>query len=256
MKWTEEQHKAASKRAKARWDDPEYRAKNKGHTGSKHTDESKAKIGAAAERREFSGESKAKMSAAQVELWRDPKVRAKRIEGLLNQEYSPERVEKSIGRRTELYWADPERQARRKAAMQKLTQDPAYQEKMRQATKKAYAEGKMNNRTYSELELLIAPILESIGYRHTGDGGFFVRGEDATRCPDFKRRGKKQVLELFGDYWHLDDDPEETVAWYKEAGFACEVVWESDLPSFLHQYDPSIDVTWSRKQLRHYLRQV
>ena len=114
----------------------------------------------------------------------------------------------------------------------------------------------MNNRTYSELELLIAPILESIGYRHTGDGGFFVRGEDATRCPDFKRRGKKQVLELFGDYWHLDDDPEETVAWYKEAGFACEVVWESDLPSFLHQYDPSIDVTWSRKQLRHYLRQV
>ena len=68
-------------------------------------------------------------------------------------------------------------------------------------------------------------------WKYTGDGTFWVEG----RNPDFTNvNGKKQVIEVFGAYWH---DPsyfphrptdEELVAHYKRYGFECIVFWEYD----------------------------
>lgn len=263
-KWTDERRKAASDRAKARWaNDPKLREKVLAARQSEEwrTKVSKPrrpgtgeKISKALTGRKLSAEHRESIGKSKMGISMHPNTAKALKKANTGHKHSEESKRLMSERKSELYWADPERQARRKTAMQKLTQDPAYQEKMRQVTKRAYAEGRRSTATFSELELLIAPILETVGYRHTGDGGFFVTGSDVTRCPDFKRRGKKQVLELFGDYWHLGDDPEVTVAWYKEAGYDCVVVWESDLPAFLRQYDPEVNPAWSRKQLRHYLR--
>jgi len=65
-------------------------------------------------------------------------------------------------------------------------------------------------------------------------GGEVVVGE---LIPDFINiNGKKEVLELFGNYWH---DPETTTDWrrtelgrimhYNCYGFRCLVIWENDL---------------------------
>jgi G:T-mismatch repair DNA endonuclease (very short patch repair protein) len=41
--------------------------------------------------------------------------------------------------------------------------------------------------------------------------------------------GKKKVIELFGNYWHRNDNPEERISKFKEYGFDCLVIWEHQL---------------------------
>ena len=69
-------------------------------------------------------------------------------------------------------------------------------------------------------------------WKYVGNGQMWVDG----RNPDFTNvNGKKQVIELFGIYWH---DPilfpkrpteEELVAHYGRFGFDCIVIWEYDI---------------------------
>lgn len=37
------------------------------------------------------------------------------------------------------------------------------------------------------------------------------------------------MIELYGDYWHDGDDPEELISQYKDIGFDCLVLWESEV---------------------------
>lgn len=56
----------------------------------------------------------------------------------------------------------------------------------------------------------------------------------AGMVPDFLNETKKQVIELFGDYYHNTiyfdgKSEEETIRLYREEGRDCVVVWESDV---------------------------
>ncbi len=48
------------------------------------------------------------------------------------------------------------------------------------------------------------------------------------RCPDFWD-GNSRVIEVFGDYWHRDDDPQAWIDHYAAHGYKCLVVWESEV---------------------------
>ena len=41
--------------------------------------------------------------------------------------------------------------------------------------------------------------------------------------------GNRKLIELFGDYWHQGDDPQERIAHFEKYGFQCLVIWESEL---------------------------
>ena len=67
------------------------------------------------------------------------------------------------------------------------------------------------------------------------NNGWFVLGG---RCPDFVNiDGKKQLIELFGDYWHSfkvigmtrEEAEAERINYFKQYGFDCIIVWESEL---------------------------
>ena len=76
-----------------------------------------------------------------------------------------------------------------------------------------------------ELEILIE-IACSKEYKYVGDGKVIIGG----MCPDFINiLGKKKVIEMFGDYWHKGQDPQDKINKYKTFGFECLVIWESDL---------------------------
>ena len=63
-------------------------------------------------------------------------------------------------------------------------------------------------------------------FAYTGDGSVIVGG----KCPDFTNvSGKKQVVELFGDYWHRGENPQLRVDHFAKFGFHCVVVWEHEL---------------------------
>lgn len=48
--------------------------------------------------------------------------------------------------------------------------------------------------------------------------------------PDFMNvNGEKQLIELYGDYWHRDDDPQERINIFRGFGFSTLVIWEREL---------------------------
>ena len=62
-------------------------------------------------------------------------------------------------------------------------------------------------------------------WEYTGDGRVWLDG----RNPDFMNvNGKKQVIEVFGMFWHEESEEAERIAHYKKLGFDCLVVWEYD----------------------------
>lgn len=63
-------------------------------------------------------------------------------------------------------------------------------------------------------------------YKYVGDFQVNIGG----RFPDFiDVNGKKEVIELFGNFWHDQEDVEETISHYKGYGFSCIIIWEDEL---------------------------
>ena len=62
-------------------------------------------------------------------------------------------------------------------------------------------------------------------YNGSGVQGVVLGG----KIPDFVNvNGKKSVIEVFGTYWHSEEEVEEKIKHYKQFGFDCKVVWEYD----------------------------
>ena len=71
-------------------------------------------------------------------------------------------------------------------------------------------------------------------YKYTGDGKLIING----RRPDFANcNGKKDLLEVFGDYWHSPQVTKErwertelgTMMDYNSLGYRCLIIWEREL---------------------------
>ena len=74
-------------------------------------------------------------------------------------------------------------------------------------------------------------LLESIqtgDWKYVGDGSFIIAGKN----PDFVNvNGKKLIIELFGNYWHRGQNPQDRINIFKPFGFRTLVVWEHELKS-------------------------
>lgn len=63
-------------------------------------------------------------------------------------------------------------------------------------------------------------------WKFTGDFSFIING----KSPDFVNcNGKKKIIELFGDYWHRGENPEDRKKMFEPFGYKTLVVWESEL---------------------------
>lgn len=65
--------------------------------------------------------------------------------------------------------------------------------------------------------------------RYVGDFSFWIVTKNGTRNPDFKIRGQKKVIELFGDFYHKGENPEYKIREYAKVGFDCIVFWEGEI---------------------------
>lgn len=66
----------------------------------------------------------------------------------------------------------------------------------------------------------------NLPFRYVGDGQFILGG----KCPDFLNcNGEKQLMELYGDYWHQNDDPQERISFFRQYGFDTLIIWEHEL---------------------------
>lgn len=70
----------------------------------------------------------------------------------------------------------------------------------------------------------------NLPYKYVGDGSFILGNKN----PDFiNYNGKKQVIELFGQYWHtepmISQPIQERIDLFKSYGFECLIIWDYEL---------------------------
>ena len=62
-------------------------------------------------------------------------------------------------------------------------------------------------------------------YQYVGNGKRIING----LIPDFINTDRKEVIEHFGSYWHRNDNPEDRIIRFSNAGFKCLIIWENEL---------------------------
>jgi len=81
----------------------------------------------------------------------------------------------------------------------------------------------------NKVELTMQGFLDGIypnEWKFVGDGQLIING----KCPDFVNvNGKKMLIEVFGDYWHKDDNPEDRIKIFEPYGYRTLVLWEHEI---------------------------
>ena len=141
-------------------------------------------------------EVKTAISKRMIKFWQDPGYRKSQV-GVHNR---------------------PEAKAKHSKAQLKNWQDSEYQKKMIEC--RTLKPNKLE-RIFDEL----TP--ECVEY--VGDWQFFITTKIRTHNPDFKVKGQRKIIELFGDYWHEGENPNKLISEYKSAGWICIIFWEHEV---------------------------
>lgn len=65
-------------------------------------------------------------------------------------------------------------------------------------------------------------------FSYVGDGNLWLRDQRGPMNPDFVLKGTNKLVELYGNFWHEGHNPDERIQRFRELGFDCLVIWESD----------------------------
>ena len=156
-------------------------------------------------------EEKAKISKAQIG----------RVSGMKGKRHSQEtKLKISEGERTcGRDWSKTEQTRRkiRNTLKRRILENP-------QLLQKLIAQASTACRRPNKAEIKLCEILSPFGFHYTGDGSHNV----GTLAPDFWN-GNHKVIELYGDYWHRHDDPQERINAFAQYDYKCLVIWESEM---------------------------
>ena len=160
------------------------------------SEETRRKIGEANRRRICSDATKKKMSQTRLGRPKSAEVRQKLSDATTGKKQSVETRERLRQLSLEL-WQCPE-----------------------------YVKAQMEARGVkpNKLELQLGEKLALLGFRYVGDGQLVIGG----KCPDFWDGGTR-LVELYGDYWHRGQDPQERIDHFARYGYECQVIWEREL---------------------------
>ena len=77
-----------------------------------------------------------------------------------------------------------------------------------------------------EVQLINLLASYQLPFKYVGDGTCLI----GRKSPDFiNTNGKKQVIELFGNYWHKGENPNKRIQTFAEYGFQTIIIWEDEL---------------------------
>jgi hypothetical protein len=90
-------------------------------------------------------------------------------------------------------------------------------------------QGSRNRPTTEERRLLeILEEREPGRWSYVGDGQLIIGGKN----PDFWD-GEKRLMEMWGDFWHQGQDPQDRIRFFEDRGYSCRVIWASQLKELL-----------------------
>jgi len=183
-----------------------------------------------------SEEFRERMSEIAIKRWQDPNLKARA--SISNKAGGAKAMANPANRaaaskRLKKLWSNPTYRAKMfhimSARMLELWQDLSY----RQNT--LVAQAKAQNRKPNRIESKLQSILDEHfpnKWEYTGDGKLLIYG----MRPDFANKdGKKDLIEMFGDYWHgkrarkwVETELGKIMA-YNSLGYRCLVIWEREL---------------------------
>ena len=121
----------------------------------------------------------------------------------------------------------PEVRRKIKKALKEVWNNLSKKEKEERARKVMDACQLKPNKAEFFLDQIIQTLIPN-EFRYVGDGEVIIAG----KCPDWINcNGKKQIIELFGDYWHRNDDGSERIKMFSKFGFSTLIIWEHELES-------------------------
>lgn len=258
---SEEFHRMRSECSKRLWENPEYREKvTDSHKGHYPSDETRRKLSEARTGKPSgmkgkvqTAESRGKISECQIGHKVSEETRRKISDALKGQPFTDER-RRNIS--NALKGNIPSEEARRKigeahrgmkrsaAACKKMSEvaigrvrSTETRERMSIAKKKMFQDDmayvSMMAKSWgikpNKPETFLINLLDSLypgEWKYTGDFSFMVNG----KSPDFVNcNGQKKIIELFGDYWHKGQDPQDRINTFAPFGFDTLVIWEHEL---------------------------
>lgn len=99
----------------------------------------------------------------------------------------------------------------------------------------------------NKVEMVLSELLDKHfpdEWRYVGDGSFTI----GRLNPDFINvNGKKQVIELFGTYWHKPEEEQVRIDIFADFGFSTIIIWESELADL----DAVVSRVKRFKELKH-----
>lgn len=231
----EDRRKKISKASRERWANPEYKKRvsqaiSEGSKGKVLSEECKQKISEYRKAhlpkicmkgriiskttrkklhkthlgRKLPKEQCEKMSKSMKEYYKSKEARLKTSKAT-KKAFTPE-VRKKISEGVKNFWADPIRSM----------------ESRKNLIKRKFS--KPNNKE-KQLILLLQKLFPN-EYKYIGNGEIII----GCYNPDFINcNGQKKIIELYGDYWHRNDDPKDRIDYFKEYGFDTLIVWEHEL---------------------------
>jgi hypothetical protein len=162
-----------------------------------------------------------------TKLWQDSKYREQVIKSHKITENLPEvKLRKSQSQKA-LWKRRPELKKKmssiQKEVMSRFWKDSANKEKRLSAIGKGM---KIHPNKPETVVLNLLSKMYPNEWKYTGDFSFMIGGKN----PDFVNiNGQKKCIELFGDYWHKDQNPQDRINIFKEFGWDTLVIWESEL---------------------------
>ena len=81
------------------------------------------------------------------------------------------------------------------------------------------------NKSEVSLQYIINSIFFEGQFNYVGNFKLFIGG----KCPDFIDPINNKIIELYGDYWHRGQDPNDRINYFKDYGYDTLVIWEHEL---------------------------
>jgi len=167
-------------------------------------------------------ETKKKITNSLKKLWNDDNYKQLMSDAHKGNKQTEE-TKKKIGKTSKERWKDSEYRKRAIKSMKDYLKDIDHKEKRVRILFKAL-KIKPNKTEIKLRDLLDEHHPEE--WKFVGDGQFWLGGKN----PDFMNvNGKKQIIELFGDYWHRGEDPQDRINHFSNFGFNTLVIWEREL---------------------------
>jgi len=104
--------------------------------------------------------------------------------------------------------------------------NPMFNQKLKDKARKNSLMSQHKRPTKPEQILMDLIQQNQLPYKYVGNGEVLFGGKN----PDFIQvNGKKKLIEIFGSYWHKNDNPKERIDFFKKYGFSTLIIWDKEL---------------------------